>query len=121
MCNNKRVEENERRFKMIKFYYNGIKTDDYEGLQKCSYSYSKSYGYNIEQGEGITIYKTEYGSFSPEIKKAFVVKNDSDSMTDYFETDKIRVSINHPLYAEVKTAWEKLEKRFENRRVKVTQ
>lgn len=41
-------------------------------------------------------------SFPLEIAKAFEVENNSDSMTDYFESDCIRLLPGHPLYAAAK-------------------
>lgn len=35
------------------------------------------------------------------------VQNDSDSMTDYFEGDRIRFFEDHPLYAEARAAAER--------------
>lgn len=52
----------------------------------------------------ITIYAKEYTRFTADIHKVFTVENDSDSMTDYFEKDRIRVNPDHPLYKEVKAA-----------------
>ena len=42
--------------------------------------------------------------FSREFREAFKVENDSDGMTDYFESDRIRVLPTHPLYEQVKKA-----------------
>jgi hypothetical protein len=43
-------------------------------------------------------------SFPREIAEAFVIENNSDGMTDYFEKDCIRITSAHPLYAQVKEA-----------------
>ena len=37
-------------------------------------------------------------SFTQEIAEAFAVENNSDSLTDYFEKDCIRLLPGHPLY-----------------------
>lgn len=42
--------------------------------------------------------------FPAEIKAAFVVENNSDGMTDYFESDCIRLLPGHPLYEMAKAA-----------------
>lgn len=42
--------------------------------------------------------------FPTEIHSAFSVENNSDAQTDYFEKDCIRITSEHPLYAEVKSA-----------------
>ena len=55
--------------------------------------------------ESITIYSKEL-RFSKEIKEFFTVKNDSDGMIDYFESDSILVRPDHPLYSEVLKAFE---------------
>ena len=85
---------------MLKFYWNGIKEDGGK-LQTCHYSD----GQLINHPAGtITIYGREYKSFSAGIHAAFVVENDSDMQTDYFEQDRIRVQPDHPLYAQVTEA-----------------
>ncbi|MCA6108134.1 hypothetical protein [Bradyrhizobium cenepequi] len=43
-------------------------------------------------------------SFPAEFTEAFAIENNSDSMTDYFEKDCIRITAAHPLYAAVKEA-----------------
>ena len=86
--------------KMLKFFYNGIKENGGK-LQKCSYSISQLLNYP----EGTyTIYARDYARFSKEVQQAFDVENNTDSMTDYFETDTIRVKPDHPLYEQVKAA-----------------
>lgn len=94
---------------MLKLYYNGIKGTDGK-LQKCMYSMG---GYaKLPQGT-ITIYAKEYKRFSAEIREQFAVENNSDGMTDYFETDRIRVLPDHPLYPNVLAALQKREQRSE--------
>lgn len=96
----------------VKFMWNGIKVDG--ELYKCWYCGSKLIGYP----EGtITIYGKHYKDL-PNIK-GLTVENDSDSMTDYFENDRIRVTPDNPFYNEVRIALNKLvehnEKRFAKR------
>lgn len=86
--------------KMLKFFYNGIK-DNGGKLQKCWYS--KGAYINLPE-DTITIYAKGYTGLSKGIREAFNVENNSDGMTDYFETDRIRVFPSHPLYAEVHAA-----------------
>jgi hypothetical protein len=88
---------------MLKFYYNGIKENG-EKLQKAHYSMG---GYVGMPEFVITIYNREYIRFSAEIREAFKVENDSDSMTDYFCKDRIRVMPDHELYADVLAAYVK--------------
>ena len=88
---------------MLTFYYNGIKENG-GALQTCWYSNGKLKNYPAGT---ITIYKREYSKFSAGIHQAFSVTNDTDSMTDYFDKDTIRVMPDHPLYAQVNAALEK--------------
>ena len=81
----------------FKFLWNGIKVNGGQ-LQKAWYSYSNLINYPEQT---ITIYAKNYRRFSAEISEVFDVQNNSDSMTDYFECDKIRVTPDHPLYAQV--------------------
>lgn len=84
----------------MKFFYNGIKGSDGK-LQKCHYRTGPWIG---EPNDMIKIYARSYNHFSSEVRKSFIVTNDSDGSTDYFETDSIRVYSNHPLYQQVKEA-----------------
>lgn len=90
---------------MLKFFYNGIKGSSGK-LEKASYS---SGPYTPESGlpnDTISITAREYLRFSPEIQAAFVVVNQTDTMTDFFDKDRIRVRPSHPLYPQVKAAYE---------------
>ena len=85
---------------MLKFYWNGVKEDGGK-LQGCHYSD----GQLINHPAGtITIYGKRYRGFSAGVQAAFIVENDTDMMTDYFEDDRIRVEPSHPLYPAVKAA-----------------
>lgn len=44
------------------------------------------------------------GSFPASVAAALTVENNSDSLTDYFEKDCIRILPGHPLYASAKAA-----------------
>jgi len=94
---------------MLKFFYNGIKASDGK-LQKCSYS--KGYSHDPQ---AITIYARNYNRFCKEIRAQFTVENNTDSMTDYFEEDRIRVNADHPLYAQVAAAEAQKAARWEKR------
>lgn len=86
---------------MLKFMYNGIKLEG--KLFKGHYSkgtYTERSG--IAQGS-ITIYACDYASF-PSID-GLTVKNDTDSMTDYFEKDRIIVEPTNEFYTAVLTAF----------------
>lgn len=90
----------------LKFYYNGIRDSD-KTLQKAFYS--KGNFRNLPEST-IAIYaKSYYPTFSNEVQENFTVKNDSDSMTDYFVTDSIYVTPDHPLYDKVNEAFNKQE------------
>jgi hypothetical protein len=90
---------------MLKLYYNGIKVEGGK-LELCHYSAGP---YTPESGlsdDTISITARDYVRFSPAIQEAFVVTNGTDTMTDYFEKDRIRVAPSHPLYAQVKGAYD---------------
>jgi hypothetical protein len=94
---------------MLKFMYNGIKLDG--KLYKASYGkgeYRNVNGSIIAQ-TGITIYARDYISF-PKIE-GLTIKNESDSMTDYFETDRIYVLPSNKYWNEINLAWEKQEEK----------
>ena len=85
----------------LRFFWNGIKAADGK-LQNASYSDSELVSYPAGT---ITIYAKKYWpGFSKEVREAFTVQNDSDGMTDYFETDSIRVIPSHPMYSKVSEA-----------------
>lgn len=97
------------------FYWNGIKDAKGEKLQKAWYSLSTLNGYP----EGtITIYARDYTRFSDLVRECFTVHNDTDVMTDYFDSDDVRVIPQHPLYAQVRAAWEAQEAHREKRAAK---
>jgi len=92
---------------MLKFKYNGIKLDG--KLYKGWYSkgnYRKDS--NIPDGT-ITIYAKDYEDF-PKIEGLNIVNN-SDSMIDYFEKDRIRVEPTNQYYLSVYKAWKKQEEK----------
>ncbi len=102
--------------KTIKFYYNGLKINGGK-LQVCLYSKGKFTESSGIPMESITIYKKYTKSdfttrFSKEIKDFFTIKNDSNGMIDYFESDSILVKPNHPLYPEVLKALEARQNRI---------
>ena len=80
------------------FYYNGIKDAKGGKLQKCWYSSGELRSYPAGT---ITIYARDYCRFSAKVNACFAVENDTDTMTDYFDDDKIRVIPGHPLYKAV--------------------
>lgn len=88
------------------FYWNGMKDAKGAKLQKAWYSYGNVTG--CPEGT-ITIYARDYARFSDLVRACFDVLNDTDTMTDYFDNDRIRVAPTHPLYAQVRKAWEAQE------------
>jgi hypothetical protein len=101
----------------FKFLWNGIKVDNGK-LQRGSYSRGTLIGY--PKGT-ITIYAKTYSGFSAAVWEAFNVQNDSDCMTDYFETDRICVCPDHPLYAEVANAAKAAESHYDKMRARPKQ
>ena len=87
----------------IRFMWNGIKVDG--KLHRAWYSTGKL----INSPEGtITIYGKEYSGI-PQIE-GLQIQNNSDSMTDYFEKDRIRVEPSNPHYKAVTEAVKKQDK-----------
>lgn len=83
------------------FYWNGVKDDKGAKLQKAWFSG----GQLLRHPEGtITIYARDYARFSDKVRACFRVENDTDTMTDYFDNDRIRVIPSHPLYPLVRAA-----------------
>jgi hypothetical protein len=98
----------------LKFFWNGIKVNGGK-LQTASYSTGRLIGYP----EGtITIYAKSYRRFTAEVGEALHVQNDSDAMTDYFETDRIRVTPDHALYQMVLKAAQANEAHFDKMQAK---
>lgn len=88
------------------FYWNGLKDAKGEKLQKAWYSAGGLIGWP----EGtISIYARDYRRFSAKVSAAFDVENRTDTQSDYFCNDTIRVIPSHPLYAQVKAAWQAQE------------
>jgi hypothetical protein len=90
---------------MLKFIWNGIKLDG--KLYRAHYSLGKVIG---QPAETITIYAKNYKRF-PAIA-GLTVQNDSDIMTDYHETDRIRVRPDNVHYAAVKSALDAYNKHY---------
>jgi hypothetical protein len=92
----------------LKFFWNGIKANGGK-LQKAHFTKGNftpeamaKYGFD---NDTITVYNRSYIRFTQEIREVFTVVNESDMVTDYFETDRIRVKKDHPLYAQVLKAF----------------
>lgn len=102
---------------MLRFFYNGIKGEDGK-LQKCSYSIGNLIGDYPENT--ISIYAKDYSRFTGEIRSEMLVHNESDTMTDYFENDRIRLVPGHKHYkAALKALIDGLEKDKKRKQKKV--
>lgn len=97
------------------FYWNGIKDAKGAKLQPCSYSDGELRSYPAGT---ISIYARDYSRFSDKVSECFAVQNDTDTMTDYFDSDRIRVIPSHPLYAQVKAAMQASKDHFAKRMAK---
>ena len=85
---------------MVRFLKKGIK--DGEGKYfPVWYSHSENYGSFGKGREVIVIYAKTYERFSDEIQKAFMVRNDTDHMTDYFDKDKITIEKHDPMFKQL--------------------
>lgn len=95
---------------MTKYMYNGIKQDG--KLYRCWYSF----GGHITSKTAITIYAYDYTHLPI---CGLEIKNNTDTMTDYFETDRATINIEHPLYTKILLAAIKAEihksKRYANK------
>jgi hypothetical protein len=80
----------------IRFFYNGLKVGKGK-LETCHYSYAN----NNTGVKDVTVYAKSYKSFSDEVAKEFAIKNNTDLMTDYFDTDVFTVSPTSKYYAPV--------------------
>lgn len=101
----------------IKFYYNGIKGSDGK-LQKAYYSIGNYTAASGIPNDTITIgvsKKNDSFKFSQEIREAFqgAWTNNTDSQSDYFDCDRIRVYSNNPFYPQVLEALKKRHAKFE--------
>lgn len=93
-------------FKMTtKFLYNGIKVDG--TLYKAQYSIGNYTQESKIPQDTITITAKDYKHF-PQIP-GLVIKNDSDSMTDYFDNDRIRIGMENQYYDEALIGYQKQE------------
>lgn len=98
----------------VKFFWNGLKVNG--EFHKCYYS---SGPYTAASGlpEGtITMYAANYKRIPriPELN----IENETDIMIDYFESDRIRILPNSPLYNEAKKALRAHEIHSEKLRIK---
>lgn len=86
----------------IKFFWNGIKVNGGR-LIKCSYSLDN----NVNGDKSVSICASDYDGDLP--ADMFVVRNDTDYYTDYFDKDSTCVTPEHPLYKYARYAAEQAE------------
>ncbi len=90
---------NTNKTESIRFFWNGIKTNGENKLIRCFYSLDNS---TRQPGPCVTIYAKGYGAELP--RDLFTVQNETDSMTDYFDTDSATLTPSHPLYKYARAA-----------------
>jgi len=102
----------------IRFFYNGLKVVGSKDLYRAHYSFSKSsYGHNDDLH--ITIYARDLLKGLPvEINEYVEIKNDTDSMTDYFDKDRVVVRPGNTLWNDTLTACIKASEKDQARHVK---
>lgn len=91
----------------LKFLWNGIK-DSSGRFFPCWYTYCNWIPGIDPETIGITAKR--YERFSAEVRELFTVTNDTDSMTDYFDSDRIKIDPAHPLYPQAKAAYDAMQK-----------
>ncbi len=87
---------------MLKFMWNGIKKDG--KLHRAWYSKGRFKNYPEDT---ITIYARDYESLpqDPDLQ----VENNTDTMTDYFEKDRVRITPSNKYYDAIHQAYLKQE------------
>lgn len=96
---------------MIKFNLYNVVNKETGDKAKVSYHI----GNRIDGRECVTLYEKEY---SRNLSKVFAGQaiNNSDSMTDYFESTKMVFFTDHPLYEQALAAAKRWEEKWEQRR-----
>jgi len=79
----------------MKFQAHGIKVDG--KLHKVRYNLSTY----RDGSRHLNVDAKGYERLPIEIRQAFVIKNETDSHSDYFDTDSFKVAKTHPLFSEV--------------------
>ena len=82
----------------IKFFWNGIKLNGEKTLTRCFYSIDGSIS---ADGPSVTISARDYDDLPGDV---FAVSNDTDSMIDYFDSDRAVLTPAHPLYPYARAA-----------------
>ena len=84
----------------IRFYWNGLRLNGSRELVKCSYSLDNHTDYD----KCVTISAKDYGKRLP--SEIFSVVNNTDTYSDYHDTDHTTLTPEHPLYRFVRSAAE---------------
>lgn len=104
----------------ISIHYNGIKAAKGAKLEKAFYSMYENGSVSGKYPAGtICVTAKGYNHFSTAIVEALgEAQNDSDSQTDYFDNDRIRVLPSHPMHAQLVAAIKAGEARWEAKEAK---
>jgi len=96
---------------MIKFNLYNVVNKETGDKAKVSYHISN----RVDGRECVTLYEKEY---SRNLSKVFAgqATNNSDSMTDYFESTKMVFFTDHPLYEQALAAAKRWEAKWKARR-----
>ena len=81
----------------IKFFWNGIRVNNSKKIIKVFYSLDN----NVEHTPSVSISARDYDHLPTDI---FVVQNDTDYYTDYFDSDRAELTPEHPLYKYARAA-----------------
>lgn len=100
----------------IKFYYNGVRVN--KGYLQKYWIVDSTCLVDEKMVPCLRVHAWEYSGFSAEIHRIFNVKNDSDSMTDYFDKGSFNVTKDHPYYEQVLEALNKSREHDRKRREK---
>lgn len=92
----------------LRFFFNGLKVGTGR-LQRGNWSLIERWttGAGREIQTQLVLYAKNYASFSAEVREELEVVNNSDSMIDYFETDRVSILPGHPLFVDAAAAYEK--------------
>lgn len=80
---------------MIKFNKYNVTNTETKEKRRVWYSI----GNRIDDREAVTVYAKDYSGSLSFLQNTVDVKNDTDTMTDYFEKDRVVFFKDHPLYA----------------------
>ena len=93
----------------LRFFFNGLKVGRgplQRGVWSLIERWTPAGGERVRQPQ-IVLYAKSYERFSDEVRAELPVTNNSDSMTDYFENDRIAFLPGTPLFADAAAALER--------------